>query len=717
MSNVNSYREKTELYTDKHTILIYGLNGTGKSTLSNFLYDLNNPIYKECSIDGLLDSDEILVYNQHFVYENFYETDTLKGIFTLSKENKKIKQAIENANKDIEKIDQAIEQKRNELDSLGKKFDDIKKEIEEALWEVKIKYSGEDRVLDYCLKGLKSNKSKLFESVRGIDRQKEKPLQDVEEIKNEVMSLGESEDRVPFFSKVDLNVNLVENDTIFSKNIVGNKDSIVSQLINELGNSDWVKAGLNYIDLDAKRIIQPCPFCQEETVTSDLINNIKDFFDENYEKDILKLQDCLKQYENSYHKIEHINWVKNSAVKEQDILEIEKVFKNLLSMMEENIRKINEKIQMPSMIINLSKTEKLLQEVNDNIEGLNVKIRDYNHKINNKSEHLKALKKEFWKNIRWAYNGKIERFLEEESNYYKNKEEIERDIKQFLKVKANKKEFIAKEQRNTVNIDEAIVNINNGLLDLGIEEFRIVKANDKENLYKIVRKDNQINIFRSLSEGEKMLISFLYFVELCRGKKSASDVNKRKIVVIDDPITSMSHIYIFNVGRLIYNEFLRNNNYEQIFVMTHSLYFFYELTCMKKDDREEKQKLVRICKNSDGSRFLDMHYQEIQNDYQAYWSIIKDSEQPPALIANCMRNIIEYFFNFVEKAELSNVFQKKSLQATKYQAFYRYINRESHSLGQNIIDFKEFNYEDFKEAFRLVFEEAGYINHYKKMMK
>ena len=122
MSNVNSYKENTELYTDKHTILIYGLNGTGKSTLSNFLYDLNDPIYKECSIDSLSDSDEILVYNQHFVYENFYETDTLKGIFTLSKENKKIRQAIENANTDIDKIDQVIEQKRKELDSLGKKY-------------------------------------------------------------------------------------------------------------------------------------------------------------------------------------------------------------------------------------------------------------------------------------------------------------------------------------------------------------------------------------------------------------------------------------------------------------------------------------------------------------------------------------------------------------------------------------------------------------------
>jgi len=67
-----------------------------------------------------------------------------------------------------------------------------------------------------------------------------------------------------------------------------------------------------------------------------------------------------------------------------------------------------------------------------------------------------------------------------------------------------------------------------------------------------------------------------------------------------------------------------------------------------------------------------------------------------------MRNIIEYFFNFIEKRDLNNVFQKPELQKSKYQAFCRYINRESHSLGQNIFDYKEFNYSDFKEALGLV---------------
>ena len=45
------------------------------------------------------------------------------------------------------------------------------------------------------------------------------------------------------------------------------------------------------------------------------------------------------------------------------------------------------------------------------------------------------------------------------------------------------------------------------------------------------------------------------------------------------------------------------------------------------------------------------------------------------------------------------------------------MNRESHSKGQNIFDIKEFDYESFREAFKLVFEITGYKEHYKKMSK
>ena len=255
---------------------------------------------------------------------------------------------------------------------------------------------------------------------------------------------------------------------------------------------------------------------------------------------------------------------------------------------------------------------------------------------------------------------------------------------------------------------------NNGLLELGIDDFKIVKFADV--FYRIERSDGDFKIFQTLSEGEKMIISFLYFIEICRGKKSATESDKKRIVVIDDPISSLSHLYIFNIGQIIKDEFIISEKYEQFFLLTHSLYFFYEITDINHIRRAEKQKLFRLLKNSDGSQILTMKYEEIQNDYQSYWSIIKDEKQPAALIANCMRNVIEYFFNFVEKRDLSNLFQKPELKEVRYQAFNRFINRESHSFGQNIFDYKEFNYDDFKNGFRLIFEKNEYAEHYSRMM-
>ncbi len=179
--------------------------------------------------------------------------------------------------------------------------------------------------------------------------------------------------------------------------------------------------------------------------------------------------------------------------------------------------------------------------------------------------------------------------------------------------------------------------------------------------------------------------------------------------------SSLSHIFVFNIGTMIKFDFFNSERFSQVFVLTHSLYFFYELADIKKERRNANQKLFRMIKDFNGSHIVEMGYNEIQNDYHSYWCIIKDENQPPALIANCMRNIIEYFFGFIEKQDLNNVFQKPELKANKYQAFCRYINRESHSPGQNIFDYKEFNYNHFKEALGLVFEINGYKEHYQKM--
>src|SRR5690606_10091191 len=97
LNQIASYKKLTTLETDKKVNLIYGLNGTGKSTLSNYLNQRTDDKYKSCSVEGLDDTHDILVYNQAFIQENFFEAENLKGIFTLSKENKEAETKIANA--------------------------------------------------------------------------------------------------------------------------------------------------------------------------------------------------------------------------------------------------------------------------------------------------------------------------------------------------------------------------------------------------------------------------------------------------------------------------------------------------------------------------------------------------------------------------------------------------------------------------------------------
>ena len=387
----------------------------------------------------------------------------------------------------------------------------------------------------------------------------------------------------------------------------------------------------------------------------------------------------------------------------------------ITSALRSNAGKIEEKIRSPKAPVSLSDTTDLLADFNEEVVAINNSIDEYNKRLQNLGATLEKLKDEFWELMRWQYDQTISRFEKDRKTTNQKLKILGDEIRKIDSDLVKVREQIKEAQKQTVSVDAAVDAINACLLDFGINDFSVKKHS--ENLYRIVRAGNSKDMFHSLSEGERMIISFLYFCELCKGKTRPEDTHAQRIVVIDDPISSLSHVFIFNVGRLIRSVFFRNDRFCQVFLLTHSLYFFYELTDIDHNRRKETQKLFRISKPSSGSVIQEMKYEEIQNDYQAYWSVVNDPNHPPALIANCMRNIVEYFFNFVRKKDLNNVFQMPELQDTKYQAFYRYINRESHSLGQNIIDMKEFDYATFKEGLRLVFEKSEYLEHFKAMSK
>ena len=231
LNNIASFKKPVSLETDKKINLIYGLNGTGKSTFSNYFFNKDDNKYSHCSIEGLED-EEILVYNQKFIQEYFYTSDELQGIFTLSKQNKEAEEKIKKAEDEINKLEEIDKTKRESLQTLKNNFTKKRHYAENVTWRIKTDFTGGDRVLEYCLEGLKREKAKLFDFIQKINKPKIEPQKTTDELKKEIQKIhGEEARKYDYLPKIDFLGDKVEKNKIFVKEIIGNQNSTVAELI------------------------------------------------------------------------------------------------------------------------------------------------------------------------------------------------------------------------------------------------------------------------------------------------------------------------------------------------------------------------------------------------------------------------------------------------------------------------------------------------------
>lgn len=187
IDGVTSYKSKSTFSPINKTSLIYGLNGAGKSTISEFLYNQNAPQFVKCSLKTS-QACEILVYNQSFLNDYFYEEDNLKGIFTLSKENKGALQQIEAETKELEKHLTAQQENARLAAETATKLEEAKSKASSKVWEIKTTFSGGDRVLEFCLESLKRTEL-LFQHIVSVPLPENAPDYTVEDLKAEASSI------------------------------------------------------------------------------------------------------------------------------------------------------------------------------------------------------------------------------------------------------------------------------------------------------------------------------------------------------------------------------------------------------------------------------------------------------------------------------------------------------------------------------------------------
>jgi hypothetical protein len=708
---------------------IFGSNGSGKTTISRVLKTPEK--YTSCSLswEGNMQIER-RVYNSDFVEANFVPEEGMPGIFTLGQEESDTKKKIKDLREQLTKLKE--EKKKTEVllygeDQAKGKTEELKSFKEsciEKIWQLTQNYR--NGAIREGLTGY-LKKEKFFTKV--LEQYKAKRIKPDEydelEKKATVIFQGNHEklEEIPMvnFSSVQR----LNNEQILSKKIIGKEDVDIGTLIKKLGNSDWIKDGMKYLDVSEG----VCPFCQK-TLQDGFYAQIEEYFDETYSADLKKIDTLRNNYQNeSNNLVEQINKILQRGSDKINNTELQNTIATLLEIFKLNNKKIEDKIRTPSIPIELEGYQGIPEKVAALITTANKEIEKHNAMVANLADEKEKLKREIWQAIVQEveseiveYNREVQEREKEISDLHQQNEKHTRDIQRS-------KEDLQNLQIKLTSVIPMKDKINQWLEQFGFMGFRL-DCGDDEHSYKIIR-ENGSPAEKTLSEGERNFIAFLYFFALLQGSNDSTGNVPSQIVVIDDPVSSMDSDVLFIISFLIRNLYCDIckdiGNIKQLFLSTHNIYFHKAVSFsdgLKK--YISKQMKYWVTRKEDGKSELFAHENNpVQSTYEILWEEIRDASHNPkpvtkSSLQNTMRRILEHYYKYYGGIPLHEIADKmKQEDRGLARSLISWVNDGSHSFLDDVYytPYQEVSTKKYLNVFRLIFSELGHIAHYNMMMR
>lgn len=708
----------------KKVNFIYGANGSGKTTISNFLQNPTDSNFDDCKVSWN-NSEELttLVYNKNFRDNNFGK-GKLNGIFTLGEATKDQKQLIEEKTEQLKQIKSDGEKKRNALNAQKEKLESLETDFTGFAWDkIYKKYKVVFKeAFTGSMKSRKLFKNRLIqEFANNIGK-----LESFEKLKESATTIfGEAPKDISPITNIEFDrISEIEEDKIWKKIIVGKSDVEIAKLIQKLNINDWVNLGRSFIQEDNNT----CPFCQKQTIDKEFRTQIESFFDESYTKDINSLKSLKQEYGQLFENL--INELNNTELAQKNFknskLDIDKFssyLKSLLSQNTTNKEYLNNKLKEPSRKIELVQQAEQLTLIKDLIQNANDEIKKHNDIVKDYANQRNILVGAIWKYL-------IEEFRTDIETYNKNKTGIEKGYKSIEESLNNKlKEYktldaeIKQLSKDVTSIQPTIDEINQLLNSFGFLNFEIVPATE-EGYYQIQRGDGT-NAEKTLSEGEITFITFLYYLQRAKGGTSEENVNDERILVIDDPISSLDSNVLFIVSTLI-KEILKDvkldkGNIKQVILLTHNVYFHKEVSFEGSNRKGEKPVFWILRKNNSVSTVQSyLEQNPIQSSYELLWRDIKDWENNSGTtVQNTMRRILENFFSILGNKRDDFLINKFDNQEEREicRSLLSWINEGSHTLPDDLfIEAPDGTIVKYLKVFEDIFRHTENIGHFNMMM-
>lgn len=566
--------------------LIYGWNGTGKTTLSRVLRCLEKRTAPAGQVTVVLEGRDVRgdefpsvelpvrVFNRDFITENVFPVrgGELPPIFVLGAEN------IEKQ-KEVERLKGERATAQSELDSARSKKQRAERDfgqfcIDRArVIKDTLRSSGENPYNNYDKSDFKSDAQEMAATSGGTTHR----LSDADRDKFLAQHRAAPKSKIqevryalPDFERFIKQVSDLLNMSVVS--------SAIEALKSDSELADWTRQGLK---LHRNRNAERCLFC-EQPLPQDRLAALEAHFSAQYEQLIKRVDDLIGELHASSEAAAKLQ-LPNKAELYDDLAaefetaetELRKALDAVRGFLDDAVKALTDKKRRAFECLEL---ELGIPPVDaEAVEKLNAVIRKHNQACDDFQTRVEEARKRLALDMIAAEIGEFLRLRDAV-------QQAETDVQTAEKELQRLDDEIARLERDIVEHRRPAEELNDDLRKyLGHDELRL---EIKETGYTITRGGIPA---QALSEGEMTAIALLYFLKSLQDRKF--DLNSG-IVVLDDPVSSLDANALYLAFGFIRE---RTKGADQLFIFTHNFTFFrqvrnwfYHLPGQKKKDASQR---------------------------------------------------------------------------------------------------------------------------------